>query len=63
MTLKELKKELIKLKEAETRLLEFLIHYPEHQKEAVQKIFEVCSLIIQMANIIKEMEKNPKTDD
>ncbi len=63
MTLKDLKKELKKLEQAETRLLDFLINYPEHQKEAVEKIFEVCSLIVQMENIIQEIEKNPKTDD
>ena len=63
MNLKDLKKELKRLEEAEERLLSFLMQYPEHRKEAVQKIFEVCSLIVSMKKIIKEMKKNPKTDD
>lgn len=63
MNLKDLKKELKKLEEAEERLLSFLMQHPEHRKEAVEKIFEVCSLILSMKKIIKEMKKNPKTDD
>ena len=63
MKLKDLKKELKNLEEAEERLLSFLIQHPEHQKEAIEKIFEVCSLIVKMKEIIKEMKKNPKTDD
>ena len=63
MNIKDLKKELKRLKEAEEKLLAFLIQYPEHRKAAVQKIFEVCSLIVDMERIIKEMKKNPKTDD
>ena len=63
MNIKDLKKELKRLKEAEEKLLYFLIQYPEHRDEAVQKIFEVCSLIVDMERIIKEMKKNPKTDD
>ena len=35
------------------------VQNPEH----LQKIFEVCSLIVDMERIIKEMKKNPKTDD
>jgi hypothetical protein len=63
MKLKELKKELRKLEGTEERLLDFLIDHPEHQKEAVEKIFEVSSLILKMREIIKEMEKDSKSDD
>tara|TARA_R100001443_G_scaffold101464_1_gene109298 strand:+ start:569 stop:760 length:192 start_codon:yes stop_codon:yes gene_type:complete len=63
MSLKELKKELKKLEGTEERLLDFLIDHPEHQKEAVEKIFEVSSLILKMREIIKEMEKDSKSDD
>ena len=63
MTIKQLRKELKTLLETEERLLDFLIHNDEHQKEAVEKIFEVNSLILQMRNIIEELKKNPKTDD
>ena len=61
--MKKLKKELNRLIDAEERLLDFLIHNPEHKEEAVKKIFEVSSLIVQMTNIIAELKKNPKTDD
>ena len=63
MTLKGLQKELKKLEDTEERLLDFLIDHPEHQKEAVEKIFEVSSLILQMKEIIKEMEKGSNSDD
>lgn len=63
MKLRDLKKELKNLEDTEQRLLNFLIQHPEHQKEAVEKIFEVCSLIVKMKAIIKEMKKSPKTDD
>tara|TARA_B100000287_G_scaffold369693_1_gene366714 strand:+ start:166 stop:357 length:192 start_codon:yes stop_codon:yes gene_type:complete len=63
MTLNDLKKELRTLLETEERLLEFLIQHPEHTKEAVEKIFEVSSLILQMRNIIEEMKKQSKSDD
>ena len=63
MTLKGLQKELNRLQETEERLLDFLIHHPEHQKEAVEKIFEVSSLIVQMKNIIEEMKKQSNSDD
>jgi hypothetical protein len=63
MTLKDLKKELRTLLETEERLLDFLIHHPEHQKEAITKIFEVSSLILQMRNIIEEMKKQSNSDD
>ena len=60
MNLKDLKKELKILIETEERLMRFLMQYPEHQKEAVEKIFEVCSLIVSMQRIIKEMKKGEK---
>lgn len=60
MDLKSLKKELKRLEEAEERLLDFLIHHPEHQKEAVSKIFEVSSLIISMQKIIEETKKQSR---
>lgn len=63
MTLKELKRELNRLYMAEEKLLDFLMYTPEHQKETVKKIFEVASLIISMEKIIKETERNSKTDD
>ena len=63
MTLKTLRKELERLQDAEERLLDFLIHNPEHQQDAVNKILEVASLILKMKNIILEMEKNSKTGD
>ena len=63
MDLKSLKKELRRLETAEERLLDFLIHHPEHQQEAVQKIIEVAGLIISMQEIIKEMSKNSKLGD
>jgi len=63
MTLQDLKKELKRLETAEERLLDFLIHHPEHQQEAVTKIFEVSGLIMSMKKIIEEMKKKPKSDD
>ena len=60
MDLKSLEKELKRLEEAEERLLDFLIHHPEHQKEAVSKIFEVSSLIISMQKIIEETKKQSR---
>ena len=63
MTIRQLKKELKVLLETEERLLNFLVQHPEHQKEAVEKIFEVSSLILQMRNIIEELKKDPKSDD
>ncbi len=60
MNLKDLKKELKILIETEERLMRFLIQHPEHKKEAVEKIFEVCSLIVSMQRIIKEMKKGEK---
>ena len=63
MKLKDLKKELKKLEITEERLLDFLIHHPEHNKEAVEKIFEVSSLILDMKRIIKEIEKDSNPDD
>lgn len=63
MTLKDLKKELKRLETAEERLLDFLIHHPEHQQEAVSKIFEVVGLIISMKNIIEEMKRKSSPDD
>jgi hypothetical protein len=63
MKINDLKKELKMLIETEERLMRFLMQHPEHCKEAVEKIFEVCSLIVSMQRIIKEMKKNPKTDD
>jgi len=63
MNLKDLKNELNELKLAERRLLRFLVIHPEHCKEAVEKIFEVASLIVSMRRIIEQMKKDPKTDD
>ncbi len=63
MTIEQLRKELKVLLETEERLLNFLIHHPEHQQEAVTKIFEVSSLILQMKNIIEEMKKQSNSDD
>ncbi len=63
MTIEQLRKELKVLLETEERLLNFLIHHPEHQQEAVTKIFEVSSLILQMKNIIEEMKKQSDSDD
>ncbi len=63
MTIEQLRKELKILLETEERLLNFLIHNPEHTKEAVEKVFEVSSLILQMRNIIEEMKKQSKSDD
>jgi len=63
MNLKDLKNELNELKLAERRLLRFLVIHPEYCKEAVEKIFEVASLIVSMKRIIEQMKKDPKTDD
>ena len=63
MDLKSLKKELKRLEHAEERLLDFLIHNPEHKEEAVKKIFEVSELILQMKRIIDEIKKNSNSGD
>lgn len=60
MDLKNLEKELKRLEEAEERLLDFLIHHPEHQREAVEKIFEVSSLIMSMKKIIEEAKRQSR---
>lgn len=60
MDLKSLKKELKRLETAEERLLDFLIHHPEHQQEAVQKIIEVAGLIISMKKIIEETKRQSR---
>ena len=63
MNLSDLKKEFDRLVEIEEQLLNFLIYYPENSHEASRKIFEVCSLIVSVQNLIKERNKDCDSDD
>ena len=63
MNLEDLKKELNRLIEVEEKLLTFLIYYPEHSHEAMEKIFEVCSLIVRTKNLIENGADDCDSDD
>ena len=63
MNLSDLKKEVNRLIEIEEQLLTFLIYYPENAHEATAKIFEICSLIVSVKNLIEQKNKDCDSDD